>query len=107
MDLAWEWKRVLLIYPMCRADGALSLARTRRRNGAANGRCAQRACLATIASSLTLDADFTPVEATNGEVYHHDDSVIGPRVISRGRRSQPSEPASRSRRATSRRVAGA
>ena len=57
-DLTREWKSVLPVCPTCRADGALPLARTRRRNGAANERRVQRA--RHVASS-------TSVGASNGE----------------------------------------
>jgi hypothetical protein len=93
---------VLPICPTCRADGALPLARTRRRNGAANERRVQRARLAI---SIAL------VDATNGEAVpavpvepDEPDARITGR---RGRRSPPVAMVARTRKASSRRLAGA
>ena len=47
VDLTLEWKSVRPVCSTCRADGALPLVRTRRRNGEAKERRAQRACLVT------------------------------------------------------------
>jgi hypothetical protein len=43
--LTREWKSVLPVCPTCRADGALPIARTKRRNGDAIQRSGRRAHL--------------------------------------------------------------
>ena len=75
-DLTREWKSVLPICPTCRAYGALPLARTRRRNGAANERRVQHA--RHVASSAS-------VGASNGE----DGPVVPANPV------EPIEPAAR------------
>jgi hypothetical protein len=54
-DLTREGKSVLSICTStCRVDGALPLARTRKRNGAANERCVHRARLKASIASRSL-----------------------------------------------------
>ena len=93
---------MLHIYPTCRADGALPLARTRRRNGTANERRVQRARLAT---SIAL------VEATNGEavpaVPVEPDEPAARLIGRRGRRSPSVATVARTSKASPRRLAGA
>ena len=52
--LTIEWKSVLPVCHQCRANGALPLARTKRRNGASNGRRAERARLTTQVHTCSL-----------------------------------------------------
>ena len=59
-----EWKSVLTICQVCRADGAIPLARTKRRNGAANAQRAQRYLLTADVSHAHFD-DVTLMEATD------------------------------------------
>jgi hypothetical protein len=56
-ELTQQWKSVLPICPACRAKGALSLVRSRRRYGAVNDRRAQRARLAAPPASLAPSED--------------------------------------------------
>jgi hypothetical protein len=112
-DLTREWKIVLptICLTTCRADGALPLDRTRRRNGAANGRRAQRARLAASIASQSLEAVFLSVEVTNIEVV----PVVPVEPVQpnvrltgrRGRRNPPVATVARTRKASSHRVAGA
>ena len=62
-----EWKSVLPVCEVCRADGALPLARTKRRNGEANARRAQRDQLTSPATQASVDCDAIspPSEATD------------------------------------------
>ena len=55
---------MLHICHVCRADGAIPLARTKRRNGAANAQRAQRDLL-TADVSQTHGDDIIPMEATD------------------------------------------
>ena len=94
---------MLPICPTCRACGSLPLARTRRRNGAANERRVQRAHLAT---SIAL------VETTNGEaapVVPVEPDEPGAARLSgrRGRRNPPVATVARTRKTNSRHLAGA
>jgi len=86
-----------------RADGALFLARTRRRNGAANERRVQRA---RLAASIAL------IEATNGEVVpvvpvEPVEPVVDRLSGRRGRRNPPVATVARTRKAGSRHLSGA
>jgi len=65
--LSIEWKSVLPVCQLCRADGALPLARTKRRNGEANARRAQRDQLTSPATQASVDCDAIspPSEATD------------------------------------------
>ena len=64
--LTIEWKSVLPVCQQCRADGAIPLARTKRRNGAANGQRARRDRLTVTVNQPFADADIVnPVEATD------------------------------------------
>ncbi len=64
MDLTLEWKSVLPVRSTCRADGALPLGRTRRRNGEANELRAQRACLTTsVAPEVSGEGEDVSEEA--------------------------------------------
>ena len=61
-----EWKNVLLVCHLCRADGALPLARTKRRNGEANARRTQRDRQTSPTPHASIvDAISPPAEATD------------------------------------------
>ncbi len=95
---------MLHVCPTCRADGALPLARTRRRNGAANERRVQRA--RHVASSSSVGAsngeDGPVVPANPVEPIEPAARLTG----RRGRRNPPVATVARTRKAVSRRVAG-
>ena len=69
-----EWKSVLPVCEICRADGALPLARTKRRTGEANARRAERdrltnpvpnnASLNAISPTAAEATDITPPSTT-------------------------------------------
>ena len=60
-----EWKSVLLVCRQCRADGLLPLARTKRRNGAAIARRAQRVRLTTPTPQADVEGVVSPVEESD------------------------------------------
>ncbi len=59
-----EWKSVLPICKDCRAYGAIHLARTKRRNGAANAKRTQRDRLIVDVPQANVDV-VSPLEATD------------------------------------------
>jgi len=83
--------------PPMRADGALPLDRTKRRNGAANARRAQRVRLTAPTLQADVDGVVYPVE---GSDIPPSMPVTAPRIRKRRSRAGPShEPgATRSRR---------
>ena len=96
---------MLPICPTCRVDGALPLARTRRRNGAASERRVQRARhVASSASVGVRNGEAGPVAPAN----HVEPIEPAARLTGRrGRRNPPVATVARTRKASSRRVAGA
>jgi hypothetical protein len=61
--LSIEWKSVLPVCQDCRADGARPLARSKRRNGAVNGKRAERDRVTADVPEANVD-DVTPMAAT-------------------------------------------
>ena len=96
---------------VCRAAGALPLARTKRRNGAGNEHRAQRARLAaSVAPQASHEEALAPV-ALGGAVALVAPGVdVPPAIVPRGARRGPQRrhpdkpPATRSRKARSRRA---
>ena len=80
--LSIEWKSVLPIWQDCRADDALPLARTKRRNGAVNGHRAQRNLSTADVPQAHVDV-LTPIEATDVPLAT---TSMAPRSTKRGRR---------------------
>ena len=93
-NLTIEWKSVLPICQVCRADGAIPLARIKRRNGSANAKRAQRNLLTTNVSQAHGD-DVTPM-ATVDTTPPTTSSAPG--TTSRGRREESERAAKRPRR---------
>ena len=60
--LTIEWKRMFLICQDCRANFAMPIARTKRRNGAANGQREESDRLTVHVSEACVDVD-SPVDA--------------------------------------------
>jgi len=77
-----EWKSLLSICHDCRADGALPLGRTKRRNNAVNGHRAQRIRLTVDVPQAHVDV-VTPMEATDTPLAT---TSTAPRSTKRGRR---------------------
>ncbi len=96
---------MLPLCPKCRANGALPLARTRRRNGAANERHVQRARhVASFASVGVSNREAGPVVPANPvEAIEPAARLTG----RRGRRNPAEATVARTRKASSGRVAGA
>jgi len=81
-----EWKSVLHICQVCRADDAIPLARTKRRNGTTNAQRAQRdrcRCFGADVSQARRD-DVTPMEVTDKPSTT---TSRAPRTTKRGRRA--------------------
>jgi hypothetical protein len=93
--LTIEWKSVLPICQQCRADGAIPLARTKRRNGEANGHRARRDRLMTAAVTQPSENVVTPAEAA--DIPPSRTSTTS-RTSKRGRRVDSALVASRPRR---------
>ena len=92
-----EWKSVLPVCQHCLAEGALPLARTKRRNVARNARRATRVRLTAPAPQAAVADDISLVE---GSDIPPSLSSNAPRITKRRRKAGPSfEPsATRSRR---------
>jgi biotin synthase-like enzyme len=100
--LTIEWKRVLLICKDCRADGAITLARNKRRNGAANAKRIQRDRLINDVPQANVDV-VSPLEATDTSPTT---THITPRATKRGRRVDSKRSGKRPRRRLPRGVRG-
>jgi len=81
-QLTIEWKSVLPICKDCHADGAIPLARIKRRNGSANAKRGQRDRL-IVADVPQANVDVVyPLEATDTPPTT---TPIAPRATKRGR----------------------
>jgi hypothetical protein len=98
--LSIEWKSVLPVCQNCRADGAIPLARSKRRNGAVNGKRAERDRVTADVPEANVD-DVSPMVATGMPPAT---TSTAPRTTKRGRRVDLELVGKRSRRRVSRRV---
>ncbi len=64
-ELTIEWKSVLPVCQHCRAEGALLLARTKRRNGGRNARRETRVRLTALAPQAAVADGVSPVEGSD------------------------------------------
>jgi len=100
--LTIEWKSVLPICKDCRAKGVVPLARTKRRNGAANAKRKQRDRLIADVPQANVDV-VSPLEATDTPPTT---TPIAPRATKRGRHEDSERSRKRPRRRLPRGVRG-
>jgi len=81
--LTIEWKSILPVCQQCCANGALPPARTKRRNGASNGRRASRARLTTQVHVAYVAIAF----AVQANVPQAPEPSIAPRPSKRRRQN--------------------